>query len=129
MAKTISAQGLALEAVKIPLTARANAGVLGSWQNPSGKALLITERAIHVTTTSTGAATADMGIASTAVTNDTLIDGGTLNGLSANTVVQAAGSNGASQRIVPAGQFVTIFGSADTTGLVADAYITFVELD
>jgi hypothetical protein len=44
-------------------------------------------------------------------------------------VVQAAGSNGASQRIVPAGQFVTIFGSAATTGLVADAYITFIELD
>jgi hypothetical protein len=120
-------EGSAVESIKIPLAARADAGVLGFWENTRNRPVLIIERNIHVTTTSTGAATADMGIAATEVTNDTLIDGAALNGLAANTVVQAAGSNGASQRIVPAGHFVTIFGSAATTGLVADAHISVVE--
>lgn len=128
MSKFISASGNAVESIKIALTANAGAGVLGSWLNDRGVAVLIIERCIHVITASTGAATVDMGIASSVSTNDTLIDGGTLNGLTANTVVQANGTNGLSSRIVPAGHYVTAFGSAATTGLVANAYITIVEL-
>ena len=114
--------------VPIAFTARADAGVLGSWQNTTGKDLLVLTRGIHVGTTSTGAATVDAGIAATAVTNDTLIDGQALNGLAANTVVQTAGTNGAMLRVVPAGYYVTAFGSADTPGLVATMYILVSEI-
>lgn len=122
-------EGYAPEVVKIPLTAAASAGSIGSWQNTRGKKVLILTRGIHVKTPSTGAATVDAGIAATAVTNDTLIDGQALNGVAANTVVQTAGTNGALSRIVPAGYYVTFFASADTTGFTGDAYIEIVELD
>lgn len=128
MALTNTANGFAVERIQIPLTARADAGVLGSWQNTTGRSVLIFNRGIHVLTASTGAATADVGIASTAVTNDTLIDGQALNGVSANTVVQAAGSNGALTRIVPAGHFVTAFGSAATTGFTGNLELLVSEL-
>ena len=128
MAKKISANGYSVERISIPLTANASAGVLGSWLNSTGKSVLILSRGIVVTTASTGAATVDAGIAATAVTNDTLIDGQALNGVAANTVVQTAGTNGANLRIVPAGYYVTAFGSADTTGLVATFEICISEM-
>lgn len=114
--------------ISITLTARADAGVLGSWQNTTGKSVLIMNRGIVVTAASTGAATVDAGIATTAVTNDTLIDGQALNGVAANTVVQTAGSNGAFSRIVAAGSYVTAFGSADTTGLTGTFELLCLEL-
>ncbi len=127
--QSINAYGNAAVVVSIPLTANASAGVLGSWQNTTGKTLNIISRWITVGTASTGAATVDAGIATTAVTNDTLIDGQALNGLAANTVVQTAGSNGANSRVLASGSWVTAFGSADTTGLVATLYILVVETD
>jgi len=114
--------------ISITLTARADAGVLGSWENTTGKTVLILTRGIHVTAASTGAATVDAGIATTAVTNDTLIDGQALNGVAAGTVVQTAGTNGAMLRAVAAGSFVTAFGSADTTGLTGTFHLLCVEL-
>ena len=129
MASSINGFGNTPFVVSITLTARADAGVLGSWQNTTGKRLLVLSRGIVVGTTSTGAATVDAGIASTAVTNDTLIDGQALNGLAANTVVQTAGTNGANSRVLASGSWVTAFGSADTTGLVATMYILVVETD
>lgn len=120
--------GNSVSLVAIPLTARADAGVLGSWQNTTGKTLAIISRFIVVGTASSGAATVDAGVATTAVTSDTLIDGQALNGLAANTVVQAAGTNGADSRVLVADSFVTAFGSAATTGLVATMYILVSEL-
>lgn len=128
MASQENAQGNAPFVVSITLTARGDAGVLGSWQNNTGKTLLILTRGIRVATASTGAATVDAGIATTAVTNDTLIDGQALNGVAAGTVVQTAGTNGAMLRTVAAGSYITAFGSADTTGLVATFELLCVEL-
>jgi len=128
MARRSTANAYSVERISITLTANASAGVLGSWQNTTGRDLLVVNRGIKVATTSTGAATVDAGIAATAVTNDTLIDGQALNGLSANTVVQTAGTNGALMRVIPAGYYVTAFGSADTTGLVATFELIVSEL-
>lgn len=114
--------------LEVAFTARADAGVLGSWHNTTGRDLLVLTRGINVGTTSTGAATVDAGIAATAVTNDTLIDGQALNGLAAKTVVQTAGTNGAMLRVIPSGYYVTAFGSADTTGLVASMWLLVAEM-
>jgi hypothetical protein len=127
--QSINAYGNAAVVVPIPLTANAGAGVIGSWQNTTGRTLNIITRWITVNTTSTGAATVDAGVATTAVTSDTLIDGQALNGLAADTVVQTAGTNGANSRVLAPGSWVTAFGSAATTGLVGTMFIQVVETD
>ena len=129
MASSINSFGATPFVVQIALVANASAGVLGSWQNTTGKDLYVVNRGIVVDSASDGAATVDAGIAATAVTNDTLIDGGTLNGVAANTVISAAGSNGAVSRVIPAGYYVTAFGSAATTGFAGSFQVTCVELD
>lgn len=128
MSKSISAIGNAAEVVSFALVANASAGVLGSWQNTTGNTVLVLQRGIVVDSTSTGSATVDMGVASTVATNDTLIDGQALNGLSAGAVVRTAGTNGGDVVRVPNGHYVTAFGSADTTGFAGNAYLLITEL-
>lgn len=117
----VSNDGHLVERITFDLTARADAGKLGSWQNNTGGDVWVFAPAIRITAASTGAATADMGPAATEVTGDKLLDGVTLNGSVANTTARTPGTNGGWAAYVPSGEWVTVFGSADTTGFAGKA--------
>ena len=116
-----SAVGYSVERVTVNLTANAGAGVIASWENTTGGPVWVFAPSLRITAASTGAATADMGFATTAVTADNLLDGVTLNGVTAGTVARTPGTNGGWAGYVAAGGFVTVFGSAATTGLTGTA--------
>jgi len=111
--------------LKVALTASdAAAGVL-SLLNPEGVDLIITRLVLDITTPSTGAGTLDAGVAATAVTNDSLIDGLDVNaaaGVFDNYTDK--GTNGKSRKLWLAGQYLTITkASGAMAGLVGNAYI------
>jgi hypothetical protein len=102
-------------------TGGAIAGVL----NPFGVDLLIVSSALRTTTFSTGAANLDVGIGATATTsNDTLFDG-----LAVGTAVKSAhgaiahGTNGVGSRVWGAAEYLTVTGSADSSGLVGELFV------
>ena len=112
---------------KIALTAAAT-GTQGSWQNNTGKTVLV-QAVIDVTTVATGAATLDIGRAATAVTSDTLMDGIDVNA-AIGQFSSGVGTNGRSFRKVAAGEYVTVFrASGDPTGMVANLYVHVIEID
>lgn len=114
--------------IKAALTAEetpANGGCL-TIRNTSGATRIITNFIVDVTTQSTGAASIDAGVASTVTTNDTLIDGASIAAAGTLDWVKNAGTNGANARRWVDDDYVTITASADSTGLVGSAYITFI---
>lgn len=115
-------------ALKIALGSGDGAAGVLSQLNPEGVNLIITNLVVDVTTKSTGAGTADFGVATTAVTNDTLIDGldvGSAAILADN--VTNKGTNGKKSIKWAAGSYLT--GSKATgnmAGLVGSAYVEYV---
>lgn len=115
--------------VRLPLATSDAAAGLVSWQNPYGIAVVV-EILIDLTTSATGAHTADFGQAATAVLSDTLVDGvdlGTAAGLFSSSDDQ--GTNGRTFRRIAAGEFVT--GSTATgtaAGLVGNVLIRFLRV-
>jgi hypothetical protein len=116
----------AARVVRVNLLTPAAAGVLAAIPNPFGEAAVVLECVLNVTTPATGAATADVGVAATAVTNDTLMDGVDIGSAAIMTtnmlefVGDYATANGNAAGVVPlaATGYITAFGSADATGLV-----------
>lgn len=108
--------------------ASTSGGGIASVANPEGVDILITRCLLHRTTKSTGAATADIGIAADGTTsNDTLIDGIDINateGVDDN--IKNKGTNGLERRIWGATQFLTMTGSATSAGLVGALYVEYV---
>ena len=85
----------------IALTPGTSTHQMAAWLNPAGMNIVILDVILDVTTKSTGAATADVGIAADAVTsNDSLIDGVDI-GTAAifATAGRNGGTNGATGRI------------------------------
>lgn len=112
---------------KVTLTAAAT-GVQGSWLNNTGKTCLVAA-VIDVTTVATGAATLDTGVATTAVTNDGLLDGTDVN-TAIGQFSSGTGTNGRIYRKLATGSYVTVFrATGDPTGMVADLYIHVIEID
>lgn len=105
-------------------------GAIGAIANPEGRKLLITALAIDKTTPSTGAANVDAGVAADATTsNDGLIDGAALNGAGTLANGPNAGTNGKSNQVWGASQYLTFTGSADSSGLVGVVTIKYIPLD
>lgn len=103
----------------------AAAGAL-SIRNTSGVARIITNFFVRVATQSTGAASIDAGVASTAISNDTLIDGASVAAVALLDFTENQGTNGADARLWADDDYLTVTASADTTGLVATAYVTYI---
>jgi hypothetical protein len=114
--------------LKFALTAEASPAAAGclSVRNTSGVARIITNFFVDVTTQSTGAASIDAGIAATAISNDTLIDGASVATVALLDFTENQGTNGADARKWVDDDYLTITASADTTGLVGSAYVTFI---
>ena len=115
--------------MRVALTAATDttAGGVLSMANPEGIDLLITRFILNVTTQSTGAGTVDAGIAANGTTsNDTLIDGKSVAAAGVFDNIEDQGTNGKSTVKWGASQFVTVTASADLTGLVGEALISYV---
>ena len=114
--------------VKVALAAADTAGGLLAWANPEGATIIVTHVVVDVTTGSTGACTADFGVAANGTTlSDTLLDGINANGAGPNDNIYDKGTAGASRRTMTSSQFLT--GSKATgaaAGLVGNAYITYI---
>lgn len=115
---------------KVALTATTSTtgGAILSWANPEGASIIITRFQIDITTKSTGAANGSFGTAANGTTSSAnLIDTYNLNA-TAKVVdnLADAGTNGKVVQKMTSGQYLTGTGSADSTGLVGNAYITYV---
>ena len=109
------------------------AGSLGYFQNPEDVSIIVKSCVVHVLTNSTGVANLTIGHATTVVgTHDTtqLFAAAAMAAAAATAVTGFANGDPAdSLPIVPANSFIAAFGSADTTGLTAIAYIEYVRAD
>lgn len=116
--------------VRVPLSAAADtAGAILAWANPEGVAI-IAEILVDVTTATSGACTADFGVAADATTlNDTLIDGVSLNATGVKNGVKNAGTNGVMYVRVGPTQYITgSTASGAVAGLVGNAYIRYIKV-
>lgn len=135
---TFSATENAPRSIKVALTAGSTVTATSttSIANPIGASAMILGAHVLVTAASTGAATLDVGVGASATTgSDTLMDGITVNGVSANTILSSsnatdAGTNGAAGkgRLWTSSQFVTVQNKADTTGLTGTLYVTYIPI-
>jgi len=115
--------------MRVALTAAEDttAGGVLSMANPEGIDLLITRLVLNVTTASTGAAAVDAGIAANGTTSsDILIDGKSVATAGVFDNIEDQGTNGRAAVKWGASQFLTITASADATGLVGEALISYV---
>jgi hypothetical protein len=116
-------------AYRAALAALDTGGGILSLANPEEAAIIVTRLAIYTTTKSTGACTADAGIAAGATTSsDNLIDGvdlGTAAGQFCN--LKNAGTNGKASQLWAANQYLTIsMASGAAAGLVGYAYVEYI---
>jgi len=117
--------------VVVTLTEDETGGGILSWANPEGETILITSLIINLTTASTGAGTADFGVAAAATTlSDTLMDGIDTNAaVGVFDIVEDEGTNGVGAQLMTSGQFLT--GSAktgDAAGLAGKAFIEYTKI-
>ena len=139
---TLSATASCVSVLKVAVTgSTTTATATFSIANPFSGGAIIKNAYFLVTAASTGAATVDIGIGAAATTgNDSIIDGATVNGVSANTVLSAqnatdAGTNGVGKTATAgkglywsSSQFVTFQNKADTTGMTGTLYVTCIPL-
>ena len=113
------------------ITASTTSGVIASAINPENVPVIATLAYVHIKTPSTVAAGLDIGVATTAVSSDTLMDGIGVN-MPANTVydnITDHGTNGLTRQYVAAGSYFTAaVASGDANGLVADFYFDYMLL-
>ena len=113
------------------LTALVAGGAMLNLANPEGADVLITNFVVRSTVVSTGAATIDAGVAATGVSNDELIDGLDINAavVCESNHDQVTATTVAEHEVVWASdEFVTVTGSAATTGFVGKYYIEYIRL-
>lgn len=95
-------------------------GAIGAWTNNLSYDIVILASAFDVTTVSTGAANLTVGQTPTSVTTSSA-------NIIAAVSVAALGIKPSNLMVkVKAGEFVTLQGSADTTGLVGSLYLDYV---
>jgi hypothetical protein len=105
------------------------AGGILALANPEGADLIVTRVVLDKTVQSTGAATADIGIAANGSTSsDTLMDGVSLQGAGPVDNISDVGTNGKARQRWNSGQFLTITGSATSVGLVGRLYIEYMRV-
>lgn len=105
-------------------------GGLFSWANPEGKTILIDHVVLIVTTKTTGACSADVGVTATNATtlSDTMIDGKDINAAAGTfTSDESAGTNGKQGRRCLSGKWVTgsVVAGGASAGLVGSYEIYY----
>ncbi len=106
-------------------------GAILSFRPAEGSTYVILRAVLVVLTKSTGAATVDIGVGSTATTAaDNLIDGcdvGTAGSVSFDNLTNP-GTNGLAGVYMNGTSFINVTGLADTTGLVGNLYVEFIKI-
>ena len=110
----------------LPLTPAGAAGILLAVANPEEADVIITRVTVDVTTESDGAANLQAGVAANATTADGTLITATAVGAAA-TIVDSVDVTQNVQKWED-DEFLTFHGSADTTGLVANAYIEYIRV-
>jgi len=108
----------------------AGGGIL-NLPNPEGVDLIITNFIVRTTAKSAGAAAIDAGVAASGTSNDELIDG-----LAVNTALVCESNHDqvTAQTVAEhevewgADEYLTITGSADTTGMVGTYYVEYIKV-
>lgn len=130
--------GRVSSSVKMPMCVKvasitgtsSSSGVFSATANPFGYNVLITGAYLRITTQSSGASTMDIGVGANATTsNDGLIDG--LSGAAAGlfTNFEDASTNGEVSQVWSTTGYLNVAeASGDVDGLVADLYVTVVQL-
>lgn len=117
-------------AFTIPFTGVASTagGGIVSQANPEGEDLIITRLVCDRQVKSSGAATVDIGVGSSATTSyDNLIDGmaaGATEAIHDN--VTDGGTNGKARQIWESDGFLTMSGGATTAGLKGNLYVEYL---
>lgn len=95
-------------------------GAIGAWTNNLGYDILIRRIVVDVTAASSGAANLTVGQTPTSVVTSS-------NNLLTATSVAAISVIGASTQVkVKQGEFITLTGSADTTGMIANLFLALI---
>lgn len=102
-------------------------GGIASWTPPEGAPVIVLRVILYTTVKSTGAANASIGVAANATTSaanliDTLAVGSAT--VCADNITDAS-TNGKARQLLASGSYVTVTGSADTTGMVGSLYIEY----
>jgi hypothetical protein len=112
------------------LTASAGAAGVLSVKNGYGGALIVDRVILYITTVaSEGGVTLDVGVAGTAISADTLIDGLDINaatGVFDN--VADGGTNGKSRQLLATDSYITATASADPAGLIGFYAIHVIDI-
>jgi len=95
-------------------------GAIGAWTNNLGYDILVTSAYFDVTTPSVGAANITVGQTPTSIVT------ASANLIAAASVAAVAFLSSGLGVKVKAGQFITLQGSADTTGLIGNLYLDWV---
>ncbi len=106
-------------------------GAIAAATPKEGGPVIVTRATIVVQTISTGAATLDIGVGATKTTSaDNLIDGCDVNAAAAVAFdnITDISTNGTTRQYMAAGSFVTVTGSADTTGFTGVLYLEFIKI-
>lgn len=107
----------------VPGANNTGGGGLLSWTNNLGYDIVVVAHVLNVSTASTGAANVSCGGTNTNATTSST------NMISSQAVGSTGTFNGGALSILVAnGKFITCTGSADTTGLIAQAIFSFVKL-
>ena len=98
--------------------------------NPFGEDVYIKDLVLDCETTATGACTCDAGIAASATTSSgNLIDGADIgSGAAALVVASPSGTNGKAAQRWGTTEYLTVTGSADSSGLVGEAKFRIVRI-
>jgi|APSaa5957512535_1039671.scaffolds.fasta_scaffold04353_11 hypothetical protein len=112
----------------VTMTASTGAGNALAWQNASGGRIIVLSVAIDITTASEAATTIDVGVASSATTDDTLIDGKTTATAAVINSADDGGTNGAMARAVASDYYVTGSITGTIGSFAGKAYITWVPI-
>lgn len=117
--------------VDITGVAATTGGAIAAVPNPEGVAIIVTRAVLERRVKSTGAATADIGVAANATTSaDNLLDG--VNVAATESVednVKNGGTNGLAAKKWGATEYITVTGSATTVGLSGKLRIQYMRAD
>lgn len=130
-AVTVAATSMTHEYVAIvalTATTATTGGAVAAWANPATTAVLVTRVVANVTTKSSGAANLSIGVAANATTSSTTFHAAAAVG-SAAVVLDSVTGGGSSAsigaQVLASGSYITVTGSADTTGMVGSLYIYY----
>lgn len=132
---TPNTEGKGMLSIPVTGVTATTGGAMASVANPEGVSVHILRSYLKVTTASTGAANVSVGVAADGVTSATdMINALAINGAIAgklyngNTIQATTKTEVSVPALWTSDKFVTVTGSADSTGFVGTLYIEYIRI-